>query len=882
MPPGSPDTPELDELKGSEANMSNSNTAATASSAAAAASAAAAGGAAKGGGEGEPEARVPGKAGDAGPGRGRTTSPTHSSSSVQKKKRKKRGDAGCRSRTTSPGYEESGYENESASESSAEDQSTILWRKGVDALQFMMGVPNSPFRGERTPSQLGASGSFNWAKTGKSSRFGDTTVLSSEVPTADGGEESGDKTLSELDLKHLGWTIQVAMVKASGSIAILALLLFYAWHTFLPILDALLIAAGTSLLTHPSLHKGTFRLLRSECKKTMAVHRSRAPRGTVVHALYLMAARLQVSCIIWSFVPLFICDLLGAATIINAVGKFCGKQRNALEKLVLTVKRARRRGSSAGVFVDTPRFMSESIRGIARRGSSVIPDLIRKLKEAHADRKPGTPASAKDRPDAASPFESASKPAKRQAPANSGDRLKVPTQPSSLLAPPAKLGHPAKESSPLSAKDQSPLSGKETGASSFRFGAAGSGGVGGGGRLGRDARTPAFWAEIVFGVLFVAWLVVYFDSLLVYCVVLLVILTGTTFTLCLEPEHAVIACIFVSSITLGCVITTFVTHQLGLEVVFLVDYAKNRVEQAGDIVQGAVDHENATETALAYAYKGAQYLAESQNISLDAINDVIKVVNHNYNQTAFSSKGATDLSMWYQQYTELAAEKSWGEVGGSEDFWKNISHAFGRGSMLLSQGVFFLLQALTGMASAFMWICWTASVYIIAVMAFNRTKHTVVYSGLVMIVSEEAALTMEKQVACRLTALVKSIIHLFVFHFCLTLAALLRYGAPFPYTGAMLAGLVALFPYFPKYYFIPLPSILIHLISSDDPFNDHFLELLFVWILVPMCFGDEWIFSDSSSDVDPKIIVLSFVMGFYVWGYLGVITGPLVVVIGTI
>eukprot|EP01064_Diplonema_japonicum_P011184 TRINITY_DN1845_c0_g2_i1.p1 TRINITY_DN1845_c0_g2~~TRINITY_DN1845_c0_g2_i1.p1 ORF type:complete len:589 (+),score=95.07 TRINITY_DN1845_c0_g2_i1:3276-5042(+) len=369
----------------------------------------------------------------------------------------------------------------------------------------------------------------------------------------------------------------------------------------------------------------------------------------------------------------------------------------------------------------------------------------------------------------------------------------------------------------------------------------------------------------------------YFYSMGLMLIGFAVFIVGTTCMVVLEADRSVTVVIFFSTSAVLIAAGTFVCSHLASEVLVLVEVTKSGVSNAGEMISDE-QAKNKTDIAVSYAYEGLVMLAESQNISTSALFEIAYMLQNNTKEMR--------LLFEPERYQEAVQA-----IGGDSAFWLDLSKQFGSGGVVVTTWLFGAATMVTGAATGIMWFFWQFSIFVLSVFALNKTQHTLMYNVLSLIMTEQAADIAERQLASNLSAILRSIMQLFLYHFALTLFILQRFKIAFPYTGALVAGLIALFPYFPKYYIVPLPSILFHyrqLFLTPNPDYDFFdddFSWIFLWILIPCVVGDEWIFADvvkQSGGADPKMTVLSFVMGFYVWGYTGVVTGPLLFTAGVI
>eukprot|EP00755_Sulcionema_specki_P000597 Sspe_Gene.25541::Locus_10296_Transcript_1_1_Confidence_1.000_Length_2005::g.25541::m.25541 len=380
-----------------------------------------------------------------------------------------------------------------------------------------------------------------------------------------------------------------------------------------------------------------------------------------------------------------------------------------------------------------------------------------------------------------------------------------------------------------------------------------------------------WWLETAAGLFCLTCLVVVANSNALLMTLVAFWVVGTLFMLTMDPD---IASTLVVNIFMAMFIffgAGWLFRELTSEVMEIINAASKGVAAASDKLNEAGD---ITELGLMYGYKGLELLAEKNNISIEAIREIAETVNHH-------TAAITQSPNWWNVtlYQDFVSNVKWDKVGG-DDFWVETSRNLGKSTLIITQYFFVMITYIAGIATGLMWMCWSLSVTFIAVLALNRMHHTVVYNLLCLVIPSSTAAEVDHNLSTSLNSVVLSILHLFIYHFTLTYATLSYHRVRFATIGSVLAGFIALFPYFPKYYLIPAPLIVSSLHDYIQTGSSDLWELL-VMIFIPWIVGDEWLFRGINPGMEPQMMVLSFVMGFYVWGYYGVVLGPLVIVLTT-
>ena len=349
----------------------------------------------------------------------------------------------------------------------------------------------------------------------------------------------------------------------------------------------------------------------------------------------------------------------------------------------------------------------------------------------------------------------------------------------------------------------------------------------------------------------------------------------------LGPEKSASSVKVMATVSIVWVLFIHVAGGVIVETLEIVEYAQHRVQAAGSMVNEAVESNNATELLYTYAAAGIEQLAESHNVSLEALRGVMDVYMNGTVQ-AHESGVLLDYSK-LQNLHEAFDYSILSSLGAN--FWMDLSKAFGSTTRAVSTLAVLVVSSAADIVSALVWGGWSVVLFVAFFMAFNHLPHTLPFYLLARVVQRQVAVKVEREIAHHLTALTHCLVRVFVFHFTLTFATLTRFGSTCPYIGAVLAGFFALFPYLPKYFLVPLPVLLGFvqvLVSTENPEVSQETQMrlyeLLLWIVAPMAVGDDWIFAEIvEGNVGPKMVVLSFLMGFYNFGVVGVILGPVVV-----
>ena len=340
------------------------------------------------------------------------------------------------------------------------------------------------------------------------------------------------------------------------------------------------------------------------------------------------------------------------------------------------------------------------------------------------------------------------------------------------------------------------------------------------------------------------------------------------------------------------------------EMITLTEYAQTHLTAAGSAINDAVETNNATELFMSYAVKGIEQVADSQNISVSALTGMFKQFSeasglgtHTLSY-ATSNETARDQEMMTKLYSAVVAMdyKVLSEVGGGPEFWISLSTALGGTTVTMSSYMIGLVLYAARYIADLIWVGSMVALFVALVNTLTRQEETVSFFLMTKFIQcPDRCRNIDKTIAKHLLSLSRSLLHVFVYHFALTLATLLRFDASYPFTGALAAAFFALFPYLPKYLLAPLPLLLNFLQALEALPEDTSPELvairaanlqrlyeLIAWVLLPLLFGDAWLFdgivtSGSGGYMGPKMVVLSVLLGFYNWGSLGVFLGPFIV-----
>merc|ERR1712224_421534 len=151
-----------------------------------------------------------------------------------------------------------------------------------------------------------------------------------------------------------------------------------------------------------------------------------------------------------------------------------------------------------------------------------------------------------------------------------------------------------------------------------------------------------------------------------------------------------------------------------------------------------------------------------------------------------------------------------------------------------------------------MFIFWSISIFMFSYFLFQNLKHTALHSVVCLMFPEDRAVEIEASIVASLRNAVLAMWHVYLYHFFLTYITLRLFGSHLPCIGGIMAGLVALFPYFPKYYLVPLPLFLSYWLRGD---RSNALRLA-LFIFVPYCIGDDWVFA-GVVEGSAKLVALS-------------------------
>eukprot|EP01060_Flectonema_neradi_P012544 TRINITY_DN1932_c6_g1_i1.p1 TRINITY_DN1932_c6_g1~~TRINITY_DN1932_c6_g1_i1.p1 ORF type:complete len:671 (+),score=84.34 TRINITY_DN1932_c6_g1_i1:74-2014(+) len=384
-----------------------------------------------------------------------------------------------------------------------------------------------------------------------------------------------------------------------------------------------------------------------------------------------------------------------------------------------------------------------------------------------------------------------------------------------------------------------------------------------------------FWRCEFFSGMLLSFFFMYFFNSTALLVCTAVYVSVITFTLAIRPADKGAVILLGSIVFLyGGTITAYITKELISEGSELFQITRSSVTQAGNAVGSAVTDSSEKMYLKENLSQGLRMFAEWQNINIDAVGEMMELIQNKSSQ----------MEHWadFDQYKSfiLDANEKWDtRQFGNADFWLTLGGGLGKWTLAITHVAVLAISLIFGGLATLLWVWWSASIFLIALLALNRTRNTLAHNLCTFFGNEENAIALTHKlnhlISNKLVQILQSILHLYMYHFVLTLAVLMRFGSPFPFAGATMAGLIALFPYFPKYILVPLPLLATRLLRND--FDDDYLELI-AWMVIPACLGDNWIFAAVDSKVGPQMIFLSIVMGFYVWGYFGVLLGPVIVV----
>jgi len=136
---------------------------------------------------------------------------------------------------------------------------------------------------------------------------------------------------------------------------------------------------------------------------------------------------------------------------------------------------------------------------------------------------------------------------------------------------------------------------------------------------------------------------------------------------------------------------------------------------------------------------------------------------------------------------------------------------------------------------------------------------------------DEAKITkFEKNVRNRFWGLVTSLLHVAIYHFSLTYVAVWLLDFPYKLSSSIVAALIALFPYIPKYFVATAPALLWAYFTGD-----HFdFCRSFIFLVILSLVGDSFLI--NIPDMSNFVIVVSMVLGLTTFGLKGVIVGPVI------
>eukprot|EP01063_Lacrimia_lanifica_P006684 TRINITY_DN14196_c0_g1_i2.p1 TRINITY_DN14196_c0_g1~~TRINITY_DN14196_c0_g1_i2.p1 ORF type:complete len:638 (+),score=221.76 TRINITY_DN14196_c0_g1_i2:63-1976(+) len=339
-----------------------------------------------------------------------------------------------------------------------------------------------------------------------------------------------------------------------------------------------------------------------------------------------------------------------------------------------------------------------------------------------------------------------------------------------------------------------------------------------------------------------------------------VLVIGVSAMIVLPVDRAAVAVLVVSGACVGGLLSLYVAGNVAVEALQMTDYAQDRVVAARLLMNETAEEYNVTAVALHYVVKGVEAAAGSQNVSLSELKDLLDTIK--------GSSVGTGV---------VTAASSVSTLGLGMNLWLDVSKHVGSTAVWLSNATVALLNVVLVALFALLDVFWAAVYFVFFLIAFNTTSHTLPFYVLRAVLSDPGqAQRLDQQVSIHLTSLFTGFLNLYVYHFALTFATMSRFGFEYPYTAATLAGFFALFPYVPKYFFLPLFLLPMAARVYDDA--PQTLYELVLWMVVPFVLGDQWLFNDVRI-AESRWMLLGAVLGWTNWGNAGVFLGPILVVL---
>eukprot|EP00760_Papus_ankaliazontas_P035476 PhM_4_TR7814/c0_g1_i2/m.14790 len=311
----------------------------------------------------------------------------------------------------------------------------------------------------------------------------------------------------------------------------------------------------------------------------------------------------------------------------------------------------------------------------------------------------------------------------------------------------------------------------------------------------------------------------------------------------------------------------WVGSQLALEAVHVVDTVRDQASHFNRVLephlQTIMPHIRTRVEQLASEY----HLAKHADVVRDTMQSLLQ--SDAYDTVDWS----TMLSRWQTAYKNFTS-------GSDDDQWAAVSGYVQRYVVAGGMGVFDVAVRLVVLLVEFfvssLNVLYEVVLFFLVWAFLHNQPKTVLYYALErwLLVSGEsgtAATALEVKVRRRFTGLVTSLLHVASYHFVLTYGVVSITEFPFRMCTSVAAALIALFPFFPKYFLATAPALIYaYVCGAYTPFFVALSVLVTLWMV-----GDDFLL--EVPDMQPFLTGVSMVLGVATFGLKGVVLGPAVI-----